>query len=146
MWIRLYFIFSDLWQSHGKRMDAAVKLRSFEASYKQLVASLLSQDLKTYLQLSHFDLKGSDKVWFWSVEVIWGQLRSKWILKIFKKDTKRYFPQMNMVIQPLGLLSSLKCIINIILNRTRNVFKFKQSDWPESNLAVSDWIKIWKPN
>ena len=50
--------FSDLWQSHGKRMDAAVKLRSFEASYKQLVASLLSHDLKIYLQLLHFALTG----------------------------------------------------------------------------------------
>ena len=49
-------------------MDAAVKLRSFEASYKQLVASLLSQDLEIYLQLSHFDLKWSDKVLDWSVE------------------------------------------------------------------------------
>ena len=33
-----------MWQSHGKRMDAAVKLRSFESSYKQLVATLLRHE------------------------------------------------------------------------------------------------------
>ena len=46
-------------------MDAAVKLRSFEASYKQLVASLLSQDFKIYLQ--HFHLVTFS--WNW---VKWG--------------------------------------------------------------------------